>query len=67
MSNMGLFKKNVCEHCNKKFSKKEELMQHLQVIHFKDLPYDCKECKKKFFEYGRYANTFTKIPQLQKR
>ena len=48
MTNMGLFKKNVCEHCNKKFSKKEELMQHLQVIHFKDLPYDCKECKKNF-------------------
>jgi len=48
MTNMGLFKKNVCEHCNKKFSKSEELMQHLQVIHFKDLPYDCKECKKNF-------------------
>ncbi|MDC0193940.1 hypothetical protein OAK01_03075 [Candidatus Nitrosopelagicus sp.] len=23
-------------------------MQHLQVIHFKDLPYDCKECNKNF-------------------
>jgi len=23
-------------------------MQHLQVIHYKDLPYDCKECNEYF-------------------
>ena len=48
MNNMILFKKNVCDYCNKKFSKKEELMQHLQITHYKDLPYDCKECGKNF-------------------
>ena len=48
MSSMIFFKKNVCHHCEKKFSKKEELMQHLQIIHYKDLPYDCKICNKNF-------------------
>jgi KRAB domain-containing zinc finger protein len=45
---MGLFKKIQCEMCSNKFSKQEELMQHLQVVHFKDNPYDCKECNKNF-------------------
>jgi len=31
-----------------KFSKKEELMNHEQIIHGKDLKYDCKECNKNF-------------------
>ena len=48
MNEMIFFKKNACDYCNKKFSNKEELMQHLQVIHFKDLPYDCKICNKNF-------------------
>ena len=34
--------------CNSKFSQEEELMQHQQVVHFKDHPYDCKECKQSF-------------------
>ena len=42
------FKKFPCEKCNMKFSKQEELMQHLQVVHYKDLPYDCKECGELF-------------------
>ena len=33
---------------NTKFSQEEELMQHKQVVHFKDLPYDCKKCNKNF-------------------
>ena len=66
MSNMGLFKKNVCEHCNKKFSKKEELMQHLQVIHFKDLPYDCKECKKIFRIWKICEHTYKDITVTKK-
>ena len=42
------FKKNVCDICKAKFSKIEELMQHQQVTHYKDLPYDCKECNESF-------------------
>ncbi len=45
---MQFFKKHQCEICDKKFSKQEELMQHKQVIHFKDKPYDCKKCNKNF-------------------
>ncbi len=48
MSNMIFFKKNSCDYCEKTFSKKEELMQHLQIIHYKDLPYDCKICNENF-------------------
>jgi len=45
---MRFFKKFQCDICSGKFSKPEELMQHQQVVHFKDLPYDCKECNKNF-------------------
>ncbi len=45
---MIFFKKNQCTVCEKKFSKLEELMQHQQVVHNKNLPYDCKECNKFF-------------------
>ena len=34
--------------CDLKFSQEEELMQHSQLVHYKDHPYDCKECKKSF-------------------
>jgi len=45
---MGFFKKIKCDRCDKKFSKQEEFMQHQQVVHNKDLPYDCKECNQFF-------------------
>lgn len=45
---MRFFKKFRCDQCDKKFLKQEELMQHIQVIHYKDLPYDCKECNRTF-------------------
>ncbi|HUU47762.1 MAG TPA: C2H2-type zinc finger protein [Nitrosopumilaceae archaeon] len=45
---MKFFKKFPCDLCSAKFSKQEELMQHQQVVHFKDHPYDCKECEKNF-------------------
>jgi KRAB domain-containing zinc finger protein len=45
---MRFFKKFQCDICYSKFSKQEELMQHQQVVHFKDNPYDCKECDKNF-------------------
>ena len=45
---MKLFKKFRCSKCNFKFSQKEELMQHEQVVHYKDHPYDCKKCSKSF-------------------
>ena len=41
---LNLFKKHVCETCGKKFGKIEELMQHKQVLHGKDLLYECKQC-----------------------
>ncbi|MFN3654925.1 MAG: hypothetical protein ACK4TO_06315 [Candidatus Nitrosotenuis sp.] len=30
------------------FLSDEELMQHKQIIHGKDLPYDCKACNQNF-------------------
>lgn len=34
--------------CDRKFSKEEQLMNHKQIVHGKDLQYDCKECKRYF-------------------
>lgn len=45
---MKLFKKAKCEQCGNSFSSDEELMQHKQIIHGKDLPYDCKVCNQNF-------------------
>jgi len=45
---MKFFKKFHCEKCKKKFSQQEELMQHLQIVHFNDSPYDCKKCNQFF-------------------
>ncbi len=45
---MRFFTKIPCEICNLKFKSQEELMQHLQITHYKDLPYDCKECNMNF-------------------
>jgi len=45
---MKFFKNNPCEKCDLKFKSQEELMQHLQITHYKDLPYDCKECEENF-------------------
>ncbi|HSD04730.1 MAG TPA: C2H2-type zinc finger protein [Nitrosopumilaceae archaeon] len=45
---MHLFKKFKCETCEKKFKQQEELMQHIQVVHGKDTPYDCKQCNESF-------------------
>lgn len=45
---MKFFKRFKCAMCDQKFSQQEELMQHHQVVHFKDLPYDCKHCNQNF-------------------
>ncbi len=45
---MRFFKKFVCNDCELKFSQQEELMHHQLVVHYKDQPYDCKECKETF-------------------
>jgi len=63
---MRFFRKFECENCHQRFSQQEELMQHQEVVHNKDLPYDCKKCNEFFFKYGRNANSFTKKTQLQK-
>ena len=41
---MNLLKKHLCETCSRKFRRIEELMQHKQVTHGKDLLYECKRC-----------------------
>ena len=45
---MRFFKKFICQRCDKKFSNQEELMNHIQIVHGKDLQYDCKKCEKYF-------------------
>lgn len=45
---MGFLKKVKCNNCDRKFSKQEELMNHIQIFHGKDLKYDCKECNEFF-------------------
>jgi KRAB domain-containing zinc finger protein len=45
---MIFFKKFQCDKCDQKFSQQEELMQHQQIIHYKNSPYDCKECNQFF-------------------
>ena len=45
---MKFLKKIQCDQCDKKFSKQEDLMQHQQIVHNKDLPYDCRVCNKFF-------------------
>ena len=45
---MKFFKKIQCEICQEKFSRHEELMNHQEITHFKDSPYDCKVCNENF-------------------
>lgn len=45
---MNFFKKFKCEKCQEKFRRQEDLMQHEQVTHGKDLLYDCRECNQFF-------------------
>ncbi len=45
---VGFFNKIKCNVCDKKFSKEEEMMNHKEIIHGKDLQYDCKECNRYF-------------------
>ena len=45
---MIFFKKFQCELCQKKFPRHEDLMNHQELEHFKDKPYDCKECNENF-------------------
>lgn len=40
-------KRHVCNKCNKRFSKVEELMQHIQVMHSNERYY-CFECNTYF-------------------
>ena len=45
---MRFFKKFQCEMCQKNFSRHEELMNHQEITHFKNSPYDCKKCNENF-------------------
>jgi hypothetical protein len=44
----SILRRNRCDKCDKKFQKIEELMQHTQVVHGKDLLYYCKQCDVSF-------------------
>ncbi|CAE6497948.1 Zn-finger containing protein [Candidatus Nitrosotenuis uzonensis] len=48
ISQIKLFKKNICPMCTKSFRSLEEMMQHQQVLHGKDIPYECKKCNQSF-------------------
>lgn len=45
---LKMFKKIKCPMCDLKFLKEEQLMQHQQIVHYKNNPYDCKECNELF-------------------
>lgn len=45
---MGFFKRHACSACSAGFWRPEDLMNHRQVVHGKDLPYDCRECDRYF-------------------
>ena len=63
---MIFFKKNLCNECDKKFSKLEDLMQHQQIVHNKDLPYDCKECNKFFSSMEEMRSHLQKFHSYKK-
>ena len=44
----GLFRRHACDACGAKFSGPEQLMNHTQTVHGKNLLYDCKECEMHF-------------------
>lgn len=45
---MRFLSKASCRRCGKSFRSAEEMMQHEQVSHGKDLPYDCRQCNVSF-------------------
>ena len=45
---MKLFKKTLCDICKKKFSREEDRMNHMQIMHSNELQYDCKACNRFF-------------------
>ena len=57
---MIFFKKFQCELCQKKFSHPEDLMNHQELEHFKDSPYDCKECKENFYSMSEMRDHLKK-------
>ena len=72
---MELFKKHKCHICDKKYRKIEQLMQHQQIVHGRDLLYECKDCRvefdgmeqmrdhiKKFHSYNKLKNKSVRSP-----
>ena len=57
---MRFFNKFQCEICQKKFSRHEQLMNHQEITHFKDSPYDCKECDENFDNMSEMRNHLKK-------
>lgn len=46
---MRVFGRKIkCDKCSVEFSSQEKLMQHQEIVHGKDLPYDCRECNQNF-------------------
>jgi transcriptional regulator NrdR family protein len=44
----SLIRRKRCNKCGKRFHKIEELMQHTQIVHGKDILYHCKQCDVRF-------------------
>lgn len=44
-----IFRKKIkCDKCGLGFSAEEKFMQHQEIVHGKNIPYDCKECNENF-------------------
>jgi ribosomal protein L34E len=65
----SLTRRNKCDKCGKRFHKIEELMQHTQVVHGKDIFYRCRKCNVSFQgmeqmrNHARKFHSYNKIKQ----
>lgn len=45
---MIFLKRNPCNQCDRSFRTAEQRMQHEQIVHGKDIPYECTGCGQSF-------------------
>ena len=63
----SILRRNRCDKCDKKFHKIEELMQHTQVVHGKDLLYYCKQCDVSFMGMEQMRDHAKKFHTYRKK